>query len=225
MSIQQQVIADMIEREKIGVETYGTSLYPYNGRSSMKDLYEELLDASMYVKQCINEAGGVLVDHQIRAICKQGIISPYNESYINPASLDICVGETAIIETPDGFRDYNLSAHTVDNPYLLSPNEFILVSTLETINLPTNVCVDIKMKSSRAREGLSHALAGWVDPGFRGVLTLELKNYTQYQKIPIYSGLRIAQMIFYKSEPPNNDYKNGRYANHYCVMSSLDSPT
>lgn len=222
MSIQNQVIDDIKEREKKGIETYGTTLKPYNGRNALTDLYEELLDASMYLKQYMNEAGGILVDSHIETVCQNGLIFPYFKGNVNPSSLDICIGFTAIIEKEDGLFNYDLSQHTPDNPYMLEPNEFILVGTMETFNLPSNICADIKIKSSRAREGLSHALAGWVDCGFKGVLTLELKNYTRYKKIPIYPGLKVAQLILYKTDTPDNDYSQGRYGNHDSVIPSLD---
>lgn len=222
MSIQQQVIQDISDREKKGIEIYGKCLNPYNGRNALNDLYEELLDASMYLKQYMNEAGGLLVDSHIETLCLNGLISPYISDHINPSSLDICIGNTALIETVVGLIEHDFSQYTSDNPYLLEPNEFILVGTLETFNLPSNICADIKIKSSRAREGLSHALAGWVDCGFNGVLTLELKNYTRYRKIPIYPGLRVAQLVLYKTDTPDKDYSSGRYSNHDTVIPSMD---
>ena len=54
-SIQSQVRADLVERERLGVERYGTALYPHNGRDALRDLYEELLDACCYVRQALEE--------------------------------------------------------------------------------------------------------------------------------------------------------------------------
>lgn len=223
MNIQQQVIEDIKEREKQGIKTYGKTLNPYNGRNALTDLYEELLDASMYLKQYMNESGGVLVDSHIHKLCQNGLASPYFKDHVNPSSIDICIGLTALIETEDGLVNHDFSQYSPENPYLLKPNEFILVGTLESFDFPSNICADIKIKSSRAREGLSHALAGWIDCGFKGVLTLELKNYTLYQKIPIYPGLRVAQLILYKTETPDKDYSKGRYSRHETVIASLDN--
>lgn len=224
MSIQNQVIEDIKEREKKGIETYGTTLKPYNGRNALTDLYEELLDASMYLKQYMNESGGLLVDSHIHTLCQNGLVSPYFSGHVNPSSLDICIGLTAMIETENGLISHDFSQYTTENPYLLKPNEFILVGTLESFDFPSNICADIKIKSSRAREGLSHALAGWVDCGFCGVLTLELKNYTCYQNIPIYPGLRVAQLVLFKTDTPDTDYSQGRYSRHKTVIASLDKP-
>lgn len=53
--IQSQVITDIEARRKVGISRYGTALQPHNGRDSLRDLYEELLDATMYVKQVMVE--------------------------------------------------------------------------------------------------------------------------------------------------------------------------
>lgn len=42
---------DFIERERLGVESYGTPLQTHNGRNALIDAYEELLDAFMYITQ------------------------------------------------------------------------------------------------------------------------------------------------------------------------------
>lgn len=49
------VIADMRERDKLGEQRYGTRLQPHNGRDALVDLYQELLDATVYVRQEILE--------------------------------------------------------------------------------------------------------------------------------------------------------------------------
>ena len=38
-------------RRQVGIERYGTALQPFNGRDSLRDLWEELLDASTYFMQ------------------------------------------------------------------------------------------------------------------------------------------------------------------------------
>lgn len=56
--IQSRVIRDIEERRQLGIRRYGTALQPHNGRDALLDLYEELLDACMYIKQCIVERDG-----------------------------------------------------------------------------------------------------------------------------------------------------------------------
>ena len=54
-SIQARVRADLEERERLGIERYGTPLMPDNGRDALQDLYEELLEACCYIIQVMVE--------------------------------------------------------------------------------------------------------------------------------------------------------------------------
>lgn len=53
--VQSAVIADMEARRQVGLTRYGTALQPHNGRDALLDLYEELLDGCMYLKQVMIE--------------------------------------------------------------------------------------------------------------------------------------------------------------------------
>ena len=54
-AIQDLVLADVAERKRIGIERYGTPLQGFNGRDALVDLYQELLDACVYVRQVLFE--------------------------------------------------------------------------------------------------------------------------------------------------------------------------
>ena len=59
--------------------------------------------------------------------------------------------------------------------FVLHPGEFVLGSTLETVTLPDDLAARVEGKCSLGRLGLlTHATAGFVDPGFSGHVTLEL---------------------------------------------------
>jgi hypothetical protein len=53
--ITSLVIADMEMRRAIGILQYGMALQAHNGRDALQDLYEELLDACVYLKQVLEE--------------------------------------------------------------------------------------------------------------------------------------------------------------------------
>lgn len=167
----------------------------------------------------------VLADWQIAELCLAGMVIPYDPEMLNPASIDVRLGDTLLIESaerPEMVR-YPLSQHTMENPYLLVPSQFVLGQTLESFNVPDNLNGQFILKSSRAREGLEHLLAGYIDPGFHGsVLTLELKNARQLHAIPLWPGMRIGQIVFTQmSEVPSLSYRQtGRYNNDPTVMES-----
>ena len=50
------VIADMKARDRFGRDRYGTPLQSYNGRDALRDAYEEILDAAVYLRHAIADA-------------------------------------------------------------------------------------------------------------------------------------------------------------------------
>lgn len=56
--IQTLVQTDMAARYALGVARYGTGLQAHNGRDMMRDLYEELLDACVYIRGVMAERDG-----------------------------------------------------------------------------------------------------------------------------------------------------------------------
>ena len=57
-SVQGLVRADLEERERVGVQRYGTPLQAHNGRDALRDAYEEALDLACYLRQAIEEREG-----------------------------------------------------------------------------------------------------------------------------------------------------------------------
>jgi hypothetical protein len=49
--INDLVVRDLESRKAMGMKKYGVPLQPFNGRNAKKDLYEELLDAVLYLRQ------------------------------------------------------------------------------------------------------------------------------------------------------------------------------
>ena len=155
-----------------------------------------------------------LPDHRIRQLALEGMISPFREGQLNPASYDVLLGSTIILEERSGFREIDISDATEDSPYWLQPGEFCLAETQEVFSLPDNVAAQFVLKSSRAREGYENLMAGYCDPGWHGSkLTLELKNALFWNDLPLWPGLKIGQMIFDAMlEPCERSYREtGRY--------------
>lgn len=49
------VMQDMEARNKLGISKYGKPLTPFNGRDSLIDAYEEVLDLAVYLRNAIIE--------------------------------------------------------------------------------------------------------------------------------------------------------------------------
>jgi dCTP deaminase len=157
----------------------------------------------------------VLPDHAIQARIQAGLIDPPNFDAINPASVDVHLGPSILIESLQhhGFVTYPFGKHTEADPFTLRPGQFILAATAETVAMPDDLAAQVQLKSSVARLGLEHLMAGWIDPGFTGTVTLELHNSRQLQPIPIWPGMPIAQLVLLQMQSiPDHSYAiTGRY--------------
>jgi len=169
----------------------------------------------------------VLCDWEIRARCEKSyMVVPFDEELLNPASLDLLLGDHLMVESiysPELIR-VDISHYNEEEPFRLEPGEFCLAETRELFNLPEDISAQFVLKSSRARCGYNHLLAGWCDPGYHNSrLTLELKNERSHHSLSLYPGLKIGQMVFHQmSNVPLNSYaKTGHYNGHLTVMPSV----
>ena len=167
---------------------------------------------------------GVLPDFEIVCLARRGMVNPYDPELVNPASLDVRLGENLLVEIPSSYAlvPYSIAGHTQEKPFMLQPHEFVLAETLERFEIPNVVAGQLALKSSRAREGIEHLMAGYVDPGYCGRLTLELQNARSMHPVPLWPGMRIGQIVFHKmSLLPNKDYSvTGRYQGDLKVQPS-----
>ena len=53
--IHDLVAQDLAKRKALGISKYGTALQAHNGRDALLDLYEELLDAAVYLRTLLEE--------------------------------------------------------------------------------------------------------------------------------------------------------------------------
>ena len=167
----------------------------------------------------------VLVDYQIRNLCETGMVSPFDPELVNPASLDVRLESNILIEAHQDstWAPLDISGFSESSPWHLEPGQFILAPTLETFHIPRTVSGQFLLKSSRAREGLQHLLAGWIDPGWHGSkLTMELKNIRQLHPIALWPGMRIGQIVFHEvNTAPLRSYElTGRYNQDQAAQGS-----
>ena len=156
----------------------------------------------------------VLSDRDIRAEIEAGriTIQPYDSVDLQPSSVDLHLDDSfrvfrnnryAFIDVRDPQPDLTeLLRIAVDEPFILHPGEFVLGQTLEWVELPDDLVSRLEGKSSLGRLGLLiHSTAGYVDPGWKGNLTLELSNVANLP-IALYYGMRIGQISFFRMSSP-----------------------
>jgi dCTP deaminase len=166
-------------------------------------------------------------------LVESGVIGPVDPKAINAASIDVRLGNEIVTEEYCDHRVRPIDIHkrevfpsrkvAINTHYDMQPGEFVLAHTMETFNLPNNICAEFKLKSSGARTGLENALATWCDCGWHGsVLTLELKNLLRYSALRLTPGMYIGQMIFYRvtDVPEERSYATvGRYNKDASVQT------
>ena len=142
-------------------------------------------------------------------------IEPIEEEQIQPASVDIRLGNTfSIVEdSPNGIitMQNEISYKTIQtDKYILLPGQFVLATTLEYFVMPNDLTAFVEGRSSLGRMGLFIQNAGWVDPGFEGEITLELFNANRCA-IELQAGRRVGQLVFAQLDDiALNPYK-GKY--------------
>ena len=159
----------------------------------------------------------ILSDKTILKMLEEGTlqISPLDAEQIQPASVDIRLGDTFSIpeDSPSGILtlENEIKYKTVKaDTYLLLPGQFVLATTKEYFALPEDLTAFVEGRSSLGRMGLFIQNAGWVDPGFKGEITLELYNANRFA-IELKAGRRVGQLVFAKMDDAAQNPYNGKY--------------
>jgi dCTP deaminase len=152
----------------------------------------------------------VLSDRDIRASIADGRIGikPYDERDLQPSSVDLHLDRSFRVFRNNRYPYIDVRAPQPDltellrvddeEPFILHPGEFVLGQTLEWVELPDDLVARLEGKSSLGRLGLLiHSTAGYVDPGWKGNLTLELSNVANLP-IALYYGMKIGQISFFR---------------------------
>lgn len=199
-----------------------------------------------------------LVDFQLRELCERhGLVEPFDPARINPASIDLALGRD-FVNLSDQIVWYDSGIGAAGegagpgmrfraNRVRLKPGVALLASTAERVVIPDTEsildqfdpfdpvkiasCVaELRLKSSAARNGLDHALAGWIDPGFgcglnpdgtRGSnLTLELHAH---RPIELIAGKCYVQLVVATTlaAPTKSYQQTGRYIGEHAIGAVL----
>lgn len=159
----------------------------------------------------------ILSDRTIYKMTESGElkITPLTKEQIQPASVDIRLGNTfGIVEDSSSgiiTMESEIKYKTIESDkYILLPNQFVLATTMEYFELPDNLTAFVEGRSSLGRMGLFIQNAGWVDPGFKGEITLELYNANRCA-IELRAGRRVGQLVFAKMDASALNPYNGKY--------------
>jgi dCTP deaminase len=170
----------------------------------------------------------LMSDRDIRASIEAGQIGlePLEMGLLQPSSFDVRLDrffrlfdnhKYPFIDPSEQQDDLTRLVEVAsDEAFILHPGEFVLGSTFEFVTLPNDVAARLEGKSSLGRLGLlTHSTAGFVDPGFKGHVTLELSN-TATLPIKLWPGMKIGQLCFFKLTSPSEfPYGSDKYSSRY----------
>ena len=123
------------------------------------------------------------------------VIRPYSSECQQPASYDLRVGDDIRVE----------------------PGTCTLAHSFEWVEIPPDLAATLRTRSSYGRRGVL-VTAGFVDPGFRGQLTLGLVNMGN-EPLTLSRGERVVQMIFHQVTHGDASY-DGRYQDSRGAVSA-----
>lgn len=154
----------------------------------------------------------ILSDVDIKKAIKEGRIiikpKPDFKEQLGSSSLDLRLGydfrvmkhrknpyvDPSDPSTIDGMTD--LIKISKNEPYVVHPNEFVLATTFEWVEWADDLAARVEGRSSLGRLGLViHSTAGHIDAGWRGNITLELRNIGMVP-ILLHPKMRVCQLIF-----------------------------
>lgn len=173
----------------------------------------------------------IIPDHILRRL-GPSLLTPFDENWVQPASIDVHLDRYFIPGAPEEAFAWNAKVLDPRQPvnkhfepfvevdfgktFVLDSDAFALGSTFQRISLPNHIVARFEGKSSLGRLGLlTHVTAGFIDPGFVGHITVELKNVS-HSHIRLYPGMKIGQVCFEDmGMPVERPYGHSSYGSHY----------
>lgn len=160
----------------------------------------------------------ILSDRDIQRRLTEGSITitpaPDPEVQIQPASIDLRLGydfqafnytQQALIDPADAATFEKLTTLVqlgAGERFIVHPGEFVLGTTLERVEVPDDLVARLEGRSSIGRLGIViHSTAGYIDPGFKGTITLEISNLGRIA-VALYPRMRICQIAFEEMSSP-----------------------
>jgi dCTP deaminase len=182
---------------------------------------------------------GILSDREIRELCqgKDPMLAPFvatqqgKPSYgLGSFGYDLRLGTRFLVPLggvntvldPIDFPEGHFRQIEVSGSVELSANSQVLAESVERFAMPDDVCGVCWGKSSYARCGLLVNVTP-LEPGWRGVLTIELANVSPLP-IRLHVGQGIAQVVFFRGERPDRTYAEKEAGGGYQDQRGVTLP-
>jgi len=141
------------------------------------------------------------------------------DEQIQPASIDVRLSHDLTLYDTEDRRKINLRDDCPDQTFWVPPLECVLGSLVERVQVPPSMVGWVEGKSTIGRQFMKVHSAGFIDPGFHGDITLELKNESSRWGFPLKRGMIIAQLRFaYLDAPAVRPYGTESLGSHYQMQ-------
>ncbi|MCA9376637.1 dCTP deaminase [Candidatus Nomurabacteria bacterium] len=179
----------------------------------------------------------ILSDRTIKEKLKSGeiAIEPFTPENLQPASYDLTLGTKALVFDITNHTEIDVKKPTEDlmreldinqfGSLVVHPGEFVLSNVAEIVGVDASHVARLEGKSSLGRLGLIvHATAGFLDPGNKLRMTLEISNIGALP-VRLYPGMKIAQIAFEQLDQPSekpygSKELNSKYLGDMTVKAS-----
>ncbi|ATW87896.1 dCTP deaminase [Halohasta litchfieldiae] len=138
------------------------------------------------------------------------VVDPIDDldTQVQPASIDMRLGSEFLEfqrtnipcihpNRADEVDEYVRETYVEEgDEFILHPGDFVLGTTKERVEIPPDLVATVEGRSSFGRLAVVvHATAGFIDPGFKGQITLELSNLGA-APVALSPGMRVSQLVF-----------------------------
>jgi dCTP deaminase len=199
---QNVIKSSLIDHLRYAISLYG--FVEYCGRRGMQSFNPKELESTLWSWRT-RKVGGQ--PNSFVVVPSTDPIHQYGQN-----SVDIRLGCSFLVNVPSRFphidpkpgpdatplKEYYQEIYVpVGETFVLHPHQFVLASILEYLSLPHDHYGLVVGRSTWGRLGLNIATATTVQAGYRGCLTLELRNLGE-SPLPLAVGVRIAQLCLIK---------------------------
>lgn len=162
----------------------------------------------------------ILSDRDLESELEEGdlVVEPIDvDQQVQPASIDVRLGrefqwlpEQRVISPRDSLEGPT-ETRELGEGIAIDPNEFVLGTTLEYVEMPAHLLGRLEGRSSIGRMSICvHSTAGIIDPGYRGEITLEI-SVDSDRIVVLEPGMRIGQLTIEPlSSPAKRPYGEER---------------
>ncbi len=151
-----------------------------------------------------------------KLIQEKKLVENYLEEHVEGAGIDVRVGKIFHLKSGAKLTTSERVLPEVEevneSHFVLKPDHYVLIQTMEKVNMPLGLCARMLPRSTIQRSGV-YQFHAFIDPGYSGQLTFGMKNLGKFD-FEFEKGTKIAQLVFEEvrgeAKPYNGRYQGGR---------------